>query len=124
VAVPVYLAALNSKSVELAGELADGVMPFSWPPASRVEQSKAWIARGRAKAPEHRRLEITLGLPTFVSNDIEEMRAVARKNLALYATLPFYQRLFHLCGFEDEARKAEHGQAEDALSDRLPAASR
>jgi alkanesulfonate monooxygenase SsuD/methylene tetrahydromethanopterin reductase-like flavin-dependent oxidoreductase (luciferase family) len=118
VPVPVYIAALNSKSVELAGELADGVMPFLWP-APRIEQSKTWIARGRAKAPERRKLEITLGLPTFVGNDIEEMRTVARKNLALYATLPFYQRLFHLCGFEDEARKAEQGQAEEALSARL-----
>lgn len=118
VPVPVYIAALNSKAVELAGELADGVMPFFWP-ASRVEQSKSWMARGRAKAPERRKLEVTLGLPTFVGNDLDGMRALARKNLALYTTLPFYQRLFHLCGFEDEAREAEQGQAEEALSDRL-----
>ncbi|MBV8120299.1 MAG: LLM class flavin-dependent oxidoreductase, partial [Alphaproteobacteria bacterium] len=49
--VPIYLAAMTSPTVELAGELADGVMPFMWS-AARVTRSKAWAARGRAKAPD------------------------------------------------------------------------
>jgi alkanesulfonate monooxygenase SsuD/methylene tetrahydromethanopterin reductase-like flavin-dependent oxidoreductase (luciferase family) len=116
--VPVYVAALTSKAVELAGEVADGVMPVFWP-ASRVAQSKTWIARGRARVPGRRRLEITLGLPTFVGDDLEAARAVARQNLGLYTTFPFYQRLFRLCGFVEETEKAEQGAAADALSDRL-----
>jgi alkanesulfonate monooxygenase SsuD/methylene tetrahydromethanopterin reductase-like flavin-dependent oxidoreductase (luciferase family) len=76
--VPVYVAALTSKAVELAGEVADGVMPVFWP-ASRVAQSKRWIARGRARAPRCSKLEITLGLPTFVGDDIAATRAVARR---------------------------------------------
>src|SRR5437764_1318437 len=44
--VPVYVAAVTSRSVELAGELADGIMPFLWS-AARVAKSKAWIDRGR-----------------------------------------------------------------------------
>ena len=43
-------------------------MPVFWP-ASRVAQSKRWIARGRARLPGRSRLEITLGLPTFVGDD-------------------------------------------------------
>src|SRR6266404_5463888 len=38
--VPIYVAAITSRTVELAGELADGFMPFLWS-AARVEQSKA-----------------------------------------------------------------------------------
>ncbi len=116
--VPVYVAALTSKAVELAGEVADGVMPLFWP-ASRVAQSKAWIARGRARVPGRGKLDLTLGLPTFVGDDLEAMRAVARQNLALYTTLPFYQRLFRLSGFVEEAEKAKQGLADEALSDRL-----
>ena len=116
--VQVYVAALTSKAVELAGEVADGVMPVFWP-ASRVAQSKTWIARGRARASGRGKLEITLGLPTFVGDDLEATRAVARQNLGLYTTFPFYQRLFRLCGFVEEAEKAEQGAAAAALSDRL-----
>jgi alkanesulfonate monooxygenase SsuD/methylene tetrahydromethanopterin reductase-like flavin-dependent oxidoreductase (luciferase family) len=50
VPVPIYLAAMTSPTVELAGELADGAMPFMWS-APRVARGKVWAARGRAKAP-------------------------------------------------------------------------
>ena len=38
--VPLYVAAMTSPAVELAGELADGIMPLFWPP-ERIAQSKA-----------------------------------------------------------------------------------
>lgn len=116
--VPVYVAALTSQAVELAGELADGIMPFLWS-AARVVQSKAWAARGRAKAPDRRPLEITLGLPTFIGDDLEALRATARENLGLYTTFPFFQRLFRASGFTVEAAKAEQGAGPASLSDRL-----
>ena len=46
--VPLYVAAITSRTVELAGELADGIMPFLWS-ADRVKKSAAWVDRGRAK---------------------------------------------------------------------------
>lgn len=116
--VPVYVAALNSKTVELAGEVADGVMPFLWS-AQRIAQSKKWIARGRAKAPGRNKLEIAHGLPTFINENLDEARAIARQNLGLYTTFPYYQRLLRLSGFAEEAERAEQGRADDALSDRL-----
>jgi alkanesulfonate monooxygenase SsuD/methylene tetrahydromethanopterin reductase-like flavin-dependent oxidoreductase (luciferase family) len=61
-AVPIYVAVLTSATVELGGELADGIMPFLWP-ATRVQQSQAWAAHGRAKAPMLGPLAVTLGLP-------------------------------------------------------------
>ena len=116
--VPVHLAALTSQGVELAGELADGVMPFLWS-APRVAQSKQWAAKGRTKAPGRAPLEITLGLPTFVGEDVEALRTAARQNLGLYTALPFFQRLFRASGFADEAAKAEQGAGPASLSDRL-----
>jgi alkanesulfonate monooxygenase SsuD/methylene tetrahydromethanopterin reductase-like flavin-dependent oxidoreductase (luciferase family) len=118
VPVPIYLAAMTSPTVELAGELADGVMPFMWSPA-RVTRSKVWIARGRAKAPDRGPLDIALGIPTFVGDDVEVMRNAARANLALFTTFPFYQRMFRASGFAEEATKAEQGAGGDSYSDRM-----
>jgi alkanesulfonate monooxygenase SsuD/methylene tetrahydromethanopterin reductase-like flavin-dependent oxidoreductase (luciferase family) len=116
--VPIYLAAMTSPTVELAGEVADGVMPFMWSPA-RVTRSKVWIARGRAKAPDRGPLEIALGIPTFVGDDVEAMRNAARANLALFTTFPFYQRMFRASGFAEEATKAEQGAGGASYSDRM-----
>jgi alkanesulfonate monooxygenase SsuD/methylene tetrahydromethanopterin reductase-like flavin-dependent oxidoreductase (luciferase family) len=116
--VPIYLGALTSPTVELAGELADGVMTFLWT-AERLARSKAWISRGRAKAPSRGKLEMTLGLPTFIGSDIAALRETARANLGLYTTLPFFQRLLRVSGFNTEAEKAEQGAPAAALSDRF-----
>ena len=94
---------------------------MSCPCFGRLHGSRRARGGSRAAAPGHPggRLEITLGLPTFVGDDLGATRAVARQNLAFYTTLPFYQRLFRLCGFVEEAEKAEQGAAADALSNRL-----
>jgi len=116
--VPVYVAALGSHAVALGGELADGIMPFLWP-AARVAESKAWAARGRAKAPALGPLDITLGLPTFIGDDLETLRTAARQNLSLYTALPFFQRLFRASGFAAEAAQMEQGAGASALTSRL-----
>jgi len=118
VPVPIYLAAMTSPTVELAGELADGVMPFMWS-AARVARSKVWAARGRAKVPGRAPLEIAHGIPTFIGDDIDALRSSARANLALFTTFPFYQRMFRASGFAEEAAKAEAGAGGAALSDRM-----
>ena len=116
--VPLYVAALGQQAVELGGELADGIMPLFWS-AERVAQSKAWLARGREKAPDLGPAVITLGIPTFVGDDLEALRLAARQNLVLYTALPFFQRLFRDMGFPDEADRMERGEGMTGLSDRL-----
>jgi len=118
VPVPIYLATMTSPTVELAGELADGMMPFMWS-APRVRRSKVWAARGRAKAPGRSPLDIAHGIPTFVGDNIEALREAARANLALFTTFPFYQQMFRASGFAEEAAKAEAGAGGTALSDRM-----
>src|SRR5436309_3066402 len=71
--VPLYVAAVMSRTVEQAGELADGIMPFLWS-GDRVKKSKAWIDRGRAKASGLGKLDVSLGLPTFIGDDLNAMR--------------------------------------------------
>jgi alkanesulfonate monooxygenase SsuD/methylene tetrahydromethanopterin reductase-like flavin-dependent oxidoreductase (luciferase family) len=116
--VPLYLAALTSQNVELAGEIGDGVMPLWWS-VERVARSRRWIERGRAKSGGRGKLETTLGIPTFVGDDISALRDAARANLGFFAALPFFQRLLRVSGFAAEADKAEAGSGGEALSDRL-----
>ena len=116
--VPLYVATLTSPTVELGGELADGIMPFLWP-AARVKQSQTWVGRGRAKSPTLGPLTITLGLATFIGNDLGTLRDAARQNLGLFTTFPFFQRLFRASGFVQEATQMEQGAGPAALSDRL-----
>jgi 5,10-methylenetetrahydromethanopterin reductase len=116
--VPIYLAALTSQNVELAGEIADGVMPLWWS-ADRVARSRGWIARGRAKSDGRGKLDLALGLPTYIGEDIDALRTAARANLGFFTTLPFFQRLLRASGFVEEADHAEQGAGNRALSDRL-----
>ncbi len=67
--VPLYLGALTFSTVELAGELADGVMSFLWS-TERVACGATWCARGRAKAAGRGKLEMTVGLPTFIGDNM------------------------------------------------------
>jgi 5,10-methylenetetrahydromethanopterin reductase len=116
--VSIHLAALTSQNVELAGEIADGVMPIWWS-VERLARSKRWVERGRAKSGGRDKLQMTLGLPTFVGNDIDALRAAARANLGFFTALPFFQRLLRASGFTAEADKAEQGAGGDPLSDRV-----
>jgi len=116
--VPLYVAAVTSRTVELASELGDGIMPFLWS-AERVKKSKTWIDRGRAKASGLGKVDVTLGLPTFIGDDVKAMREAARANLGLYTTFPFFQRLFRASGFGPEADQMEKGVGGPSLSDRI-----
>jgi len=117
--VPVYVAAITSRMVEQAAEVADGIMPIFWSP-KRVRKSKAWIERGRAKASaDLGPCDLTLGLPTFVGDDMDALRQTARQNLALYTHFPFFQHLFRASGFTAETSKMEQGAGAESLSNEL-----
>ncbi len=108
----------DSRTVELASELADRIMPFLWS-ADRVTKSKAWIDRGRASASGLGTVDVTLAFPTFIGDDVKAMREAARANLGLYTTFPFFQRLFRASGFAPEADQMEKGVGGPSLSDRI-----
>jgi 5,10-methylenetetrahydromethanopterin reductase len=104
--VPIYVATLTSPTVELVGELADGIMPFLWPTA-RVGRDQTWAALGRALAPTLGPLTVALDLPTLLGHDLAALRDAARQNLGLFTTFPFFQRLLRASGFREEAARME-----------------
>ncbi len=116
--VPIHVAALSLAAVERAAEVADGLMPTMWSP-ERVVKSAEYIARGRERSPELGSVELTLGLPTFLGDNLDGLRATARENLALYTGFPFFRRMWRESGFVDEADAMERGAGGSALSDEL-----
>lgn len=115
--VPIYVATLSMAAAERAAEFADGIMPTMWSP-QRVAQCGTRVARSRRTA-ELGPLDITLGLPTFLGDDLDSQRNIARQNLALYTGFPYFQRMWRESGFPDEADQMAQGARAAALSDAL-----
>lgn len=114
--VPIYVAALALGTVELAGELCDGVMLYLCP-KSRLPRVKKAIQKGAAKAGRQASaVDLTTGFPAFVSDDLAAARAEAKKNLAFYGALPFYNKLFQNCGFQKEAEILSRGDQQAAVA--------
>jgi alkanesulfonate monooxygenase SsuD/methylene tetrahydromethanopterin reductase-like flavin-dependent oxidoreductase (luciferase family) len=116
--VPIYVGALALGTVELSGELADGVMLYLCP-KNRMPKVLNALERGAAKAGRKASAaDVTTGLPTCINDDLNAARATARNNLAFYGGLPFYNKLFQNSGFAQEAAALAGGNA-NAVSDNM-----
>jgi F420-dependent oxidoreductase-like protein len=103
--VPVYLAGLGPKSIELAGEVADGWLPVHCPPefvaASRARLSAGAERAGRSLAG----FDVAAMTFAVVEEDLELARDTMRPLLALYLGgmgtrgANFYYRLAGRLGF-------------------------
>lgn len=107
--LPVHIAGLTKAAAELAGEIADGIMPYLCPPAY-IATLKEQVADGAAKAErDPSTISITNGIPSFVSDDEAAAVAAAKRGLGPYARFPFYQRLIRNIGFGDIIDQVQDG---------------
>ncbi|MXZ13441.1 MAG: LLM class flavin-dependent oxidoreductase [Candidatus Dadabacteria bacterium] len=107
--LPVHIAGLTKAAAELAGEVADGIMPYLCPPAY-IATLKEHVAAGAAKAErDPSAISITNGIPSFVSDDGDSAVAAAKRGLGPYARFPFYQRLIRNIGFGDIIDQVQDG---------------
>jgi alkanesulfonate monooxygenase SsuD/methylene tetrahydromethanopterin reductase-like flavin-dependent oxidoreductase (luciferase family) len=82
--VPLYLAALGDESIRLAGELADGWLPFLYP-WSKLDEGRARLREGAARGGHPDRLPaIHPSVPVSVSDDPAEAREGAAWFVAFY----------------------------------------
>jgi alkanesulfonate monooxygenase SsuD/methylene tetrahydromethanopterin reductase-like flavin-dependent oxidoreductase (luciferase family) len=103
-AVPIFLAALTDESVRLAGELADGWLPFLYPRRC-LAQGIALLREGAARSGDSaRRVSVYPTVPTVVSDDPAEARAGAAWFVSFYLTTmgPLYRRSLARQGFSRE----------------------
>ncbi|MBI1964133.1 MAG: LLM class flavin-dependent oxidoreductase [Candidatus Rokubacteria bacterium] len=98
-APPVYLAALSVKMLELAGEIADGVILWLCPPAYARDVAVPALERGRRRAGKPLAgLEIVASIPLAITDDPAAALKAFRAELARYAALPFYRTMLEAGG--------------------------
>ena len=107
--IPIYLAALSPRHLELTGELADGWLPTFFAP-SRLEVLQTHIERGAATAG--RGLDAITFAPwmlTCASGDPEAARTLARRHVAFFVAAygDAYQKLVRRYGFEEEVDRLQ-----------------
>ena len=106
--IPIHLAALGPRNVELCAEIADGWLPFLYSPQRDLYAEP--LRRGTAKRdPKLGPLEITTTVRLAVGNDLTACRDRIRPNLALYIggmgprERNFYNQAVRRLGFDAEA---------------------
>jgi F420-dependent oxidoreductase-like protein len=90
--VPVYVAAMGPKALRVAGELADGTLPYLAGPRTIAEFIEPTLAKAAADAGRPRP-RITAFVPAALSDDVDAARAAAEEQLGFYATIPSYQKV-------------------------------
>lgn len=100
--VKVYLSALGPKALELAGEIADGVL-LNWLSPEVVPVSIAHLETGARRAGRALTdFEIAAYVRTCVTDDAEAARAWLAREITGYATVDSYARFFRAAGYAAE----------------------
>jgi alkanesulfonate monooxygenase SsuD/methylene tetrahydromethanopterin reductase-like flavin-dependent oxidoreductase (luciferase family) len=101
--IPIWLAAIGPKNVELAAEIADGWMPILFDPERVGEVFAPHLAHAKPG------FEIAPTVNVLVGDDVEALRDALKPLLALYVGgmgskgKNFYNSLFRRYGYEREA---------------------
>jgi probable F420-dependent oxidoreductase len=100
--VRVVLAALGPEMLELAGEIADGVV-LNWIPPETVPVSIKHLESGARKAGRSLAdFEIASFIRTCVTDDQGAARETLARDITGYATVDSYASFFRAAGFADE----------------------
>jgi alkanesulfonate monooxygenase SsuD/methylene tetrahydromethanopterin reductase-like flavin-dependent oxidoreductase (luciferase family) len=105
--IPIFIAALSPRSIEQAGEVADGWIPIFWP-KDRLQEGIDQLMKGAERAGRQRNdLTVAPSIGVYVigdGDDGEEVRRRARQPIALYVGRMgvFYYKMLQRMGFERE----------------------
>jgi probable F420-dependent oxidoreductase len=100
--VRIVLAALGPEMLELAGEIADGVV-LNWIPPETVPLSIQHLEAGARKAGRTLDgFEIASFIRTCVTDEVPAAREALARDITGYATVDAYASFFRSAGFVDE----------------------
>ncbi len=112
--IPVYIASLGPKNVELTAAIAEGWLPLHFWPDRAARVWGAPLAAGRARRADGLPpLEVVAGGPVAIGDDVAHLRDLARPGLALYfggmgaRGRNFYNDVLRRYGFEQEAEQIQ-----------------
>ncbi len=113
-APPIYLAGLSSKMLELAGEIADGVVLWLCDPHYVRTVAVPAVERGRRRAGKTLDgFEIVAAVPLAVTDEPAKARDAFRAELVRYLTLPFYRAMLEASGHGAALKKFDATKAAD-----------
>lgn len=122
-APPILLGGLGPRMLELAGEIADGVVLWLAAPAYVREQAVPAIRRGRERAGKPLQgFEIVAAVPAALTADRPAATALFRTELMRYLALPFYRAMLEQSGFAPEIAAYDRAPKPESVPDRLVAA--
>ncbi len=104
-AMPIWLAGLNPQMLELAGEIADGVI-LNFPTVGYVERALEAIDRGLRKSARTRgEFTIAANFRTCITDVFENGANPLRRELVTYFMAPVYQKVFREDGYEVDVQR-------------------
>ena len=113
--VPIYIAALGPQMLEMVGELADGVL-MNWTAVDYLGEAIGHIKRGAEKAGrDPNEIDIAGYVRVAVGDNLTESRVSLRRQVARYASNPFYRNFFAQTGFDKEMSAAAAALADGNL---------
>jgi F420-dependent oxidoreductase-like protein len=108
--IPIIIASLGPKNLEMTGEIADGWMPTLFDPG-KIDVFRPHLEAGLAKSGRtFDALEITPAVPVVLYDDLELCRQMIRPYVALYIggmgsrERNFYNQLAQRYGYVQEAK--------------------
>jgi F420-dependent oxidoreductase-like protein len=103
--LPIYVAALSPNMLELAGEVADGVVLWLCNPDYIRDVVVPHLREGRRRAGKALDgFDIVAAVPTAVTDEVDGARATLRADLSPYFLLPFYRHMIERSGYEADVR--------------------
>ncbi len=103
--VPIYVAALGKALSEVAGEVADGVLPLLASP-NYIREMASFISSGAKRAGrDPASVDIACFIISSASDSLSEAEQEARRQIARYGAMPFYQRTLKEDGFAPEVER-------------------
>src|SRR5437868_7828939 len=106
--MPIFISALNPRMLELAGEIADGVVLYMCSPAYIRDRVVPAISAGREKAGKSMDgFEIVAAVDASLTSNRQSAHEVYRKTVERYASLPYYRKVMDVSGSKDELALGE-----------------
>ena len=113
----ITISALSPLMLELAGELADGVVLWMCSPSYIRDHVVPGVAAGRAKAGKSMDgFEVVAAVPVCLTTDRAAGLDVFRTTIERYSNLPYYRKVMDASGFADELAR---GEVSESMIDQL-----